>query len=156
MAPRKRPAKTAAKNYDLAHFLLADDVRSERGGKLIIIGLYADVIRVKGADTYLPTLAMLFAIRRLTKRVPSEIVFSVTGPDDVEIVRETSFPVMIRDRDELNHNLIFRHALFVARPGAYTARLRLDGTEAFEGHFTVEVNPDAFREDSATASDVSA
>lgn len=137
---RKKTLKTNGGPFRLRYFLVCDDARIEASKKLLIVGMYTDVIVVSAPDRALPQIAFVFGIERTGDLRPSTASFKLDGPEGT-LIQENTFPVGNKDKRANVNNLIFHAVAMPLLEGKYTARLVVDGAYAFDGDFRVEVNP---------------
>lgn len=132
---QKYPAAQA-----VVRLLVADDIRQEVGGKLTLVGLFADSVVVLGQlppeafddegkplPLAIDSLAFLLNVSGLTGKQGLTITFEGVGPEDVPIEREGDFEAGNRSA-----NFIARFRPFVAleRPVVVPAELARRGVRS--------------------------
>lgn len=128
--------------------LFCDDVREEKSGKRILIGLYADNLVVPGFPIDLSHLMLVNLIRGPNGAVPRSLAIKLSLPPDHQWV--TDIPVDKLTRDGvfdrgpdgiLNWTLeigLPLPAIQITGPGIITAEIIIDGTPFVTGQMNVQ------------------
>lgn len=140
MPTRKRRSVADAPKFKLRHFILCDEARQEVGGKLLLIGVYSDLVLIPTAEVVLPRLAFVFGYTRLTSEQPESATFRLDGPNG-NVLPETTFAVKPGVPEYKSSNMMIQTGGVPLSVGGYRAVFIVNNSTEFVGEFEVRQDP---------------
>jgi hypothetical protein len=140
MLMRGEPDDAIGARFALRYFILCDEAREETTRKLMLIGVYTDMILIQTDAVQLPRLAFVFGFTRLTDELPTSGTFRLEGPNGA-VLPETTFPIAQHVPAFRSTNMMIQATGIAVQVGDYRAFFRVNDATEFVGEFTVQIDP---------------